>query len=116
MPSSATSSDTTRYWGIVPAAGIGTRMGASRPKQYLTIGNKTLLEHALERLLQLPQLAGQVVALHPEDRYWAQLPMAEDARITVVDGGEGRSRSVLNALPFLTMRASGQGWGMGDDG
>jgi len=110
MPSSATSSDTIRYWGIVPAAGIGTRMGASRPKQYLTIGGKTLLEHALERLLQLPQLAGLVVALHPEDRYWEQLPMAADARITVVDGGEDRSRSVLNALNFLTLRATAQDW------
>src|SRR5690625_7232757 len=85
-------------------------MGASRPKQYLTIGGKTLLEHALERLLQLPQLAGLVVALHPEDRYWEQLPMAADARITVVDGGEDRSRSVLNALNFLTLRATAQDW------
>lgn len=110
MPSSPTSSDTTRYWGIVPAAGIGTRMGTNRPKQYLTIGAKTLLEHTLERLLELPQLAGLVVALHPEDRYWEELPIAADARIAVVDGGEDRSRSVLNALNFLTLQASAQDW------
>lgn len=107
---STTSSDTPRYWGIVPAAGIGTRMGADRPKQYLTIGTKTLLEHALERLLQLPQLAGLVVALHPEDRYWEALPIGTDERIAVVDGGEDRSRSVLNALNFLTLQASAQDW------
>lgn len=110
MPSSSTSTDSTRYWGIIPAAGIGTRMGASRPKQYLTIGRKTVLEHALERLLQLPQLAGLVVALHPEDRYWEALPIAADRRIAVVDGGADRSRSVLNALNYLTLRASAQDW------
>lgn len=111
MPSSTiTTSDNSRYWGIVPAAGIGTRMGANRPKQYLSIGTKTLLEHALERLLQLPQLAGLVVALHPEDRYWEKLPIATDARIAVVDGGADRSRSVLNALNFLTLRASAHDW------
>ncbi|MDQ2075405.1 2-C-methyl-D-erythritol 4-phosphate cytidylyltransferase [Marinimicrobium sp. ABcell2] len=112
---SASSVHSPRYWGIVPAAGIGSRMGADRPKQYLMIGTKTLLEHTLERLLQFPQLAGLVVALHPEDYYWEQLEVSNDPRISVVDGGEDRSRSVLNALNFLTLEASAGDWALVHD-
>lgn len=39
---------------IVPAAGIGSRMGADCPKQYLQLAGKTILEHTLERLLSHP--------------------------------------------------------------
>lgn len=101
---------TGRYWVIVPAAGIGTRMRAELPKQYLTLNGKTLLEHTLERLLQLPGLAGLVLALSPRDSYWEQLPLSRDPRISVVDGGSERSRSVLNALNYLTLQAKADDW------
>lgn len=104
-----------RYWAIVPAAGLGTRMRAERPKQYLELGGKTLLEHTLERLLRLPDLAGLVLALHPQDPYWGQLPLSKDTRITVVDGGSERSRSVLNALNYLTLRADANDWALVHD-
>lgn len=35
---------------IVPAAGVGSRMQADRPKQYLTLLGKTVLEHTVEHL------------------------------------------------------------------
>ncbi len=104
-----------RYWAIVPAAGIGLRMGADRPKQYLTIGGKTLLEHTLERLLELPNLAGLVVALHPDDQQWQSLALSADPRIAVVDGGRDRSRSVLNALNSLTLQAEPNDWALVHD-
>src|SRR5690606_7140040 len=100
--SSASKGASPRYWAIVPAAGVGARMDADRPKQYLSIGGKTLLEYTLERLLQLPWLSGLVVVLSPEDRYWERLQISEDPRVAVVDGGNDRSRSVLNGLNFLT--------------
>lgn len=104
------STDTGRYWVVVPAAGIGTRMGAECPKQYLQLAGKTLLEQTLERLLQLPQLAGILLALHPEDSHWFGLPLSRDKRITVVNGGQERSRSVLNALNHLSLEADAQDW------
>lgn len=104
-----------RYWAIVPAAGIGARMGAEMPKQYLTLRGKTLLEHTLERLLQLPDLAGLVLALNPQDRYWERLPLSKDTRISVVDGGNERSRSVLNALNYLTLQADANDWALVHD-
>lgn len=104
-----------RYWAIVPAAGIGLRMGADLPKQYLTIGRKTLLEHTLERLLEIPNLAGLVVALHPDDQQWQKLPLSADSRVAVVDGGRDRSRSVLNALNSLTLQAEPNDWALVHD-
>ena len=102
--------ESNRYWVVVPAAGMGTRMGTERPKQYLQLAGKTLLEQTLERLLQLPRLAGILLALHPDDSYWFELPLSRDKRITVVDGGQERSRSVLNALNHLSLEAHAQDW------
>lgn len=99
-----------RYWVVVPAAGIGTRMRAELPKQYLPLNGKTLLEHTLERLLQLPDLAGLVLAINPEDSHWERLPLSKNPRIAVVDGGSERSRSVLNALNYLTLQARSDDW------
>ena len=39
---------------VVPAAGVGSRMGAGIPKQYLQLAGQTVIEQTLERLLQLP--------------------------------------------------------------
>ena len=83
---------------IVPAAGIGSRMGADCPKQYLHLAGKTILEHTLERLLSHPAIAQVIVALAPHDRGFETLPVAADSRILRVEGGAERAFSVLNAL------------------
>ena len=104
-------SDTSpRYWIIVPAAGVGSRMGAAIPKQYLTLSGKTILEHTLERLLCLPSVSGLLVAVSPTDNNWPQLPISSDPRITRVDGGAERSDSVLNALNTLAEQAHAEDW------
>lgn len=83
---------------IVPAAGIGSRMGADCPKQYLQLAGKTILEHTLERLLPHPAIAQVIVALAPHDRWFEALPVAADPRIVRVEGGAERAFSVLNGL------------------
>ena len=83
---------------IVPAAGIGSRMGADCPKQYLTLAGKTILEHTLGCLLSHPAIARVIVALAPHDEWFEQLAMAADPRILRVEGGIERAYSVLNAL------------------
>ena len=41
----------TSIWAIIPAAGIGTRMGSIKPKQYLNLlGEKSLLKQTIDRL------------------------------------------------------------------
>ncbi|HDZ8883594.1 2-C-methyl-D-erythritol 4-phosphate cytidylyltransferase [Aeromonas dhakensis] len=83
---------------IVPAAGIGSRMGAERPKQYLQLAGMAILEHTLIRLLSHPAISQVIVALAPHDRWFDTLPVAQDERILRVEGGAERAFSVLNAL------------------
>jgi len=104
------SSQIPAYWIIVPAAGIGTRMGARFPKQYLPLAGKTVIEHTLERLLEIPNIAGIYLVLSEQDTYWADLSLAQDARIHRVTGGAERCDSVLNALEHLQTTASSDDW------
>ncbi|MBZ6065669.1 2-C-methyl-D-erythritol 4-phosphate cytidylyltransferase [Aeromonas schubertii] len=83
---------------VVPAAGIGSRMGSELPKQYLLLNGKPILEHTLSRLLAHPAIEQVVVALAPHDAWFDALPMASDPRVVRVEGGGERANSVLNAL------------------
>ncbi|MGL4448537.1 MAG: 2-C-methyl-D-erythritol 4-phosphate cytidylyltransferase [Shewanella sp.] len=96
---------------IVPAAGIGSRMGADRPKQYLEIQGQTILAHTLDRLLAHPLIAEVIVALHPQDDFFARLPQAQHPKLVTVIGGGERADSVLAAL----MHAPEQGWALVHD-
>lgn len=87
---------------IVPAAGIGARMEAKLPKQYLMLGDKTILGHTLDRLLNHPYIDKVIVALHPEDSYFANIPQAKHSKIATVVGGQSRADSVLAALNTIT--------------
>ena len=104
------SSDFPAYWIVVPAAGIGARMGAHCPKQYLSIAGRTVLEITLARLLTLPGIAGIYLVLGEHDEYWNDLPLSLDSRIRRITGGAERSDSVLNALNALHDQASPNDW------
>lgn len=95
------------FWAVIPAAGIGARMAADRPKQYLQLGSLTILEHSLLCFLDHPRLKGMVISLAPDDPYWPTLPCALDSRIQRVDGGRERADSVLNALLHLHAQGAG---------
>jgi len=105
----------TRYWVVVPAAGVGKRMQADRPKQYLDLLGKTVIEHTLERLLAHPDIEGVVVALAENDNYWAQLAIAGESRIQVVAGGIERHHSVINGLARLLEIGLDDAWVMVHD-
>ena len=99
-----------RYFAIVPAAGVGARMQADRPKQYLECAGKTILEHALSRLLSWPRLSKLVVALDPADQYFSSLSCSEHAQLMTCEGGAERSDSVLSALESLSSVAEADDW------
>ncbi len=98
------------FWGVVPAAGVGKRMGADIPKQYLPVLGKPVLQHTLERLLSVEALSAVVVALGREDGFWPDLPFADNPRILLAVGGEERADSVLSALNRLEGLASTDDW------
>lgn len=97
-------------FAVVPAAGVGQRMGASLAKQYLPLMGKTILEHTLSTLLDVSEIKSIVVVVSPVDSHWKTLPVFNDPKITVVDGGEQRSHSVLNGLQALSQECAAEDW------
>jgi len=102
--------DAIKYWGIVPAAGVGKRMQADRPKQYLPLAEWTVIEQTLNRLLQVEQFSAVVVAISIEDPYWPNLAVAKHPRIYTADGGKERADSVLSALHAISHQANAHDW------
>jgi 2-C-methyl-D-erythritol 4-phosphate cytidylyltransferase/2-C-methyl-D-erythritol 2,4-cyclodiphosphate synthase len=87
---------------IVPAAGVGSRMGADRPKQYLNIGVRTVLDCTVQALLDAGHFDRVVVVVSPSDHHARQLPFSTDARVAIVPvGGATRRDSVLAGLRWL---------------
>ncbi|USD22733.1 2-C-methyl-D-erythritol 4-phosphate cytidylyltransferase [Microbulbifer variabilis] len=97
----------TDYWVVVPAAGVGKRMGADRPKQYLPLLGRPLLSLTLRNILSWPGLAGVVVALSKDDEFFPHLKEASHPLMHTVIGGAERADSVLSALEFLAQREHG---------
>jgi 2-C-methyl-D-erythritol 4-phosphate cytidylyltransferase len=88
---------------ILVAAGRGERMGASRPKAFLSLGGQTLLERAARALGAAPSVRGMVAVVPPETIAEArELCEALSKPCEVVPGGPRRQDSVragLDALP-----------------
>ncbi|CAM5195957.1 2-C-methyl-D-erythritol 4-phosphate cytidylyltransferase [Alishewanella longhuensis] len=82
---------------VIPAAGVGKRMQADRPKQYLRLHGKTILEHSVKPLLAVEAVQQLYLALSPDDPYFAATGLTANQFIRV-DGGAERVNSVLNAL------------------
>ena len=99
-----------KYWCIVPAAGVGKRMGVEYPKQYLSLLDKTVCEHTLLRLLSVPDIEKIIVAVSRTDTWWPNLSLKNDPRVISVEGGKERCDSVLNGLHFLRTIAADSDW------
>lgn len=101
---------TQRYWAIVPAAGIGRRMGAEVPKQYLPLGSRTVLEHTLDALYSEPRIRGVCVVHGVDDPYWGTLDYPAPRPLFEAPGGAERSDSVLNGILNLLGQAAPEDW------
>ena len=103
-----------KYWAVIPAAGVGKRMGSKIPKQYLQLAGKTVLEQTLSIFLQHPDISGIVVAITQGDPYWQDISDNFNEKyaqlVIVAPGGSERCHSVLNALQTLSEYASDDDW------
>ena len=93
-----TTSDLPAFWTVIPAAGVGSRMRADRPKQYLDLAGRTVIERTLDCFLEHPMLRGLVVCLAEDDPYWPGLDCAASRHVQRAAGGVERAGSVLNGL------------------
>lgn len=101
--------DSTNYFAIVPAAGIGNRMQMDLPKQYISINGKKILQYTLATLLNYQKFKKCVVVINKEDKHWSTLQLISPHLITVW-GGEERCHSVFNGLLALKEFAKKNDW------
>ena len=53
-------------YAVMAAGGIGSRMGADKPKQYIEIGGKAIIAHTAEKFLNCERI-NKVIVLCPSD-------------------------------------------------
>ena len=85
-----TTSDLPAFWTVIPAAGVGSRMRADRPKQYLDLAGRTVIERTLDCFLEHPMLRGLVVCLAEDDPYWPGLDCAASRHVQRAAGRRAR--------------------------
>ncbi len=103
-------SHSPKFWAVVPAAGVGKRMNADRPKQYLPLAGKTVIEQTLTSLLRAEVFSAISVAISAEDPYWPELAIAKHSQVVTAPGGRERADSVLSGLMVLGGQAEERDW------
>ena len=89
---------------LIVAAGRGTRAGEGLPKQYRTVGGRTILARTLARFDATPGIDRIAVCIHPDDHDLLRRSIVEaglSRQIAVVEGGAERAESVLRGLEAL---------------
>ena len=93
---------------ILPAAGLGTRMGREKSgvsrKQFMLLEGAPILIHTIRKFLHCPSVKEIVVALRADDIDWARGLIHQEHPVKpvhVVEGGDSRQQSVENALATL---------------
>src|SRR5579884_3562155 len=97
---------------ILPAAGLGTRMGRNSAektgtsrKQFMLLEGSPILVHTVRKFAASPRVHEIVVAVRPDDLEWVSELLRHEApgkQLRVVEGGDSRQQSVENALRSLS--------------
>lgn len=83
------------------AAGSGHRLGGAAPKQYQTVGDRTVLRHAIDNLLADPRVAGVQVVIDPAHRALYEAAVVGLDLPPPALGGASRQESVRSGLAAL---------------
>jgi 2-C-methyl-D-erythritol 4-phosphate cytidylyltransferase len=96
---------------ILPAAGLGTRMGrgsaettGTSRKQFMLLDGSPILVHTVRKFASCDRVNEIVVALRPEDLEWVRELLSREVHnvpVRVVEGGNSRQQSVENAFAAL---------------
>ena len=90
---------------IIPVAGIGKRFGGNQPKQYLQLGNHSILGHTLINFLTLSEINPIVVVTSIGEIARSKQVLKREGikfdRIEFIEGGPERQDSVANGLNSL---------------
>src|SRR5438093_12838476 len=90
-----------RIAAILPAAGMGTRMGAETPKQFLELDGTPIVIHSLRRIAACPQVTDMIVATRADEVARLQERIAREKfkqTVRMVKGGDSRQEYVAEVL------------------
>lgn len=101
-----------RFAAVLPAGGLGKRMGGNIPKQLMVLGGKPVYRYSLETFLSMDEIAEVVMAVPADwkDHFEKEIfcDNASDkirAKMKIVVGGAERWQSVENGVNALTSGA-----------
>lgn len=104
----------SKSFALIPAAGSGSRIGNTQPKQYLSLAGKPMIYHAIHTFHRAPRITHVFVVLSPDDRLWSQHNWSEfsDKLVVLNCGGASRAESVLNGLRAIpsVVKINDQDW------
>lgn len=97
------------FVGLIPAAGVGARMGSRTPKQYASLAGKPMLQHVIDTFASAPEIEHTYVVVSASDGYIGALDLP--ARCTVLRcGGDTRAASVTNGLAAIAPQVDADDW------
>lgn len=97
----------SRYIVLIPAAGVGQRFGAACPKQYVQLAGQTVLQHTVNRLLQLDNIDFLLIVVSPQDTYIDDIYPATNLpkRVHILHcGGSTRAETVGKGMAEARQR------------
>ncbi len=101
----------SRYFALIPAAGVGARMGGELPKQYLPLAGKPMLAHVVEVFLAHPKIDHVFVVVSENDGWVDSVLPGEAGGVTVLRcGGATRRDSVLGGLRAIRELVESNDW------
>jgi len=102
-------------WGVIPAAGYGSRMMSDVPKQYMALHGECMLTRSIRTLVNNPAIDGVVVVLAPDDAGFNELPQDIQSKVITTTGGATRSDSVASGIKALIDEAGEDAWALVHD-
>lgn len=104
----------SRFFALIPAAGVGARMGTVHPKQYMSLAGEPMLLHVLNTFAQAARIDHVFVVVSPDDGYIEEVmgsALHLAGKVTVLPhGGESRHQSVLNGLKAAREQVADEDW------
>lgn len=103
-------SATEKFWAVIPAAGVGRRMGTDVPKQYLQLAGETILVHTMKRLASCTGISGLFLGISADDAYWPEIAFEAPWLKSVCDGGLERAETVRRILDSMESMVELHDW------
>lgn len=87
-------------YAVIAAGGIGSRMCADKPKQYIEIGGKAIIAHTAEKFSNCEKI-DKVIVLCPTDWLSYTKEVFKDTDVIVINGGETRNETLMRAIDYI---------------